>query len=166
LGKEKWETPIGQVTEGFEDVVKKFYSYGDMPPWGKGPTQGKIHAGPSYIEDNFPLTDKFMSCKVQRHNSNADVPAEESGERQVSDHLKDWHREEWKTADSENVKPGAGGLRLKEKFRKLTSQVQEKASNSTDSDLIALGGILIVIVIATFILATLKSKKKAVGKKS
>lgn len=37
-----------------------------MPPWGKGPVQGKIHSGPSYIEDNFPKLDKFNHCKVQR----------------------------------------------------------------------------------------------------
>jgi len=27
-----WETPLGKVVEGMENV-KKFYSYGDMPPW-------------------------------------------------------------------------------------------------------------------------------------
>lgn len=26
--------------------VENFYSYGDMPPWGKGPEQGKIHGHP------------------------------------------------------------------------------------------------------------------------
>lgn len=48
--------------------VEEFYSYGDMPPWGKGPIQGKIHGHPEYIEDNFPLTDKFVHCKVERLN--------------------------------------------------------------------------------------------------
>lgn len=34
LGKQKWETPVGRVVEGFDDVVRKFYSYGDIPPFG------------------------------------------------------------------------------------------------------------------------------------
>ena len=41
LGKSPWETPFGEVVEGIENAVN-FYSYGDMPPWGKGPVQGKI----------------------------------------------------------------------------------------------------------------------------
>jgi cyclophilin family peptidyl-prolyl cis-trans isomerase len=30
LGRELWETPIGEVIEGM-DVAEQFYSYGDMP---------------------------------------------------------------------------------------------------------------------------------------
>ena len=39
-----------------------------MPPWGKGPVQQKIHGHPEYINDNFPLIDKFVRCKVERLN--------------------------------------------------------------------------------------------------
>lgn len=59
------ETPLGEVIQGMENI-EKLYSYGDMPPWGKGPVQHKIYDGPSYIEDNFPETDKFHHCKVER----------------------------------------------------------------------------------------------------
>jgi len=32
--------------------VRKLYSYGDMPPWGKGPEQGPIrNQGSSYVEE-------------------------------------------------------------------------------------------------------------------
>ena len=48
--------------------AEQFYSYGDMPPWGKGPVQGKIHGHPEYIEENFPNLDKFVHCKVERLN--------------------------------------------------------------------------------------------------
>ena len=41
LGDNPWETPFGIVERGM-DVVRNFYSYGDMPPWGKGPEQEKI----------------------------------------------------------------------------------------------------------------------------
>jgi hypothetical protein len=37
-----------------------------MPPWGKGPVQGKIHSGPDYIRNEFPLTDAFEKCSVER----------------------------------------------------------------------------------------------------
>jgi cyclophilin family peptidyl-prolyl cis-trans isomerase len=65
LGTELWETPVGKVIDGMDNAVQ-FYSYGDMPPWGKGPEQGLIYDGPSYINDNFPLTDKFLTCIVKR----------------------------------------------------------------------------------------------------
>eukprot|EP00977_Amphora_coffeiformis_P013895 scaffold3782_cov170-Amphora_coffeaeformis.AAC.14 len=41
LGTQLWETPFGEVVEGIENAIN-WYSYGDMPPWGKGPKQGKI----------------------------------------------------------------------------------------------------------------------------
>lgn len=45
--------------------VENLYSYGDMPPWGKGPPQGKVYI-PGFIEENFPKSDKFLHCKVER----------------------------------------------------------------------------------------------------
>ncbi|CAB9499908.1 trans isomerase-like 3 [Seminavis robusta] len=66
FGSNPWETPIGKVTKGYDEVVAKFYAgYGDMPPWGKGPQQQPIYDGPHYIEDNFPKLDKFLTCKVE-----------------------------------------------------------------------------------------------------
>ncbi|KAL7516648.1 hypothetical protein ACHAWX_001640 [Stephanocyclus meneghinianus] len=69
LGTSPWETPFGEVMgkDSF-DTVRKFYQgYGDMPPWGKGPQQGPIHnRGSRYIEENFPLLDKFNTCQVKR----------------------------------------------------------------------------------------------------
>jgi len=66
LGTQKWETPVGKMIEGMENV-KNFYSdYGDGPPFGKGPAQGKIHSGRRYIEENFPLLDHFKTCTVER----------------------------------------------------------------------------------------------------
>jgi len=65
LGTQLWETPIGKVISGMNHA-EEFYSYGDMPPWGEGPVQGKIHSHPEYIEEGFPLTDKFLQCTVKR----------------------------------------------------------------------------------------------------
>jgi hypothetical protein len=66
FGKELWETPVGKIASGME-VVNQFYSgYGDMPPWGNGPTQQKIHdGGEAYMLENFPLMDRFLTCTVE-----------------------------------------------------------------------------------------------------
>jgi cyclophilin family peptidyl-prolyl cis-trans isomerase len=77
LGTELWETPFGEVTSGM-DVANQFYSYGDMPPWGKGPVQGKIYNGPEYINENFPLIDSFEKCTVQRIQKNAGSDKEQT----------------------------------------------------------------------------------------
>ena len=51
----------------------KLFTYNDtilllqMPPWGKGPQQGPIrNQGSKYIEENFPMLDKFEICTVKR----------------------------------------------------------------------------------------------------
>lgn len=37
-----------------------------MPPWGKGPEQGRIRKdGIAYIEKSYPLLDQFESCIVE-----------------------------------------------------------------------------------------------------
>jgi cyclophilin family peptidyl-prolyl cis-trans isomerase len=71
LGRELWETPVGRVISGMEHAAK-FYSYGDMPPWGKGPVQNKIHKGRAYIDNEFPLTDSFSTCTVKRSQQGVD----------------------------------------------------------------------------------------------
>ena len=47
------------------DVASSLYSYGDMPPWGQGQDQNKIHGNESYIAKEFPLTDRFETCRVE-----------------------------------------------------------------------------------------------------
>lgn len=67
LGREPWETPLGRVTEGME-VAKAWYSYGDGGERGPGPDQSRIWNGRQYIENNFPLTDSFETCHVERQS--------------------------------------------------------------------------------------------------
>ena len=69
LGREVWEVPVGKVVDdGMEKVVDNFYSYGDSPPWGDGPSQHEIHGNPDYIMTNFPRTDAFGTCFVKRYD--------------------------------------------------------------------------------------------------
>jgi cyclophilin family peptidyl-prolyl cis-trans isomerase len=66
LGTMPWETPIGYVSaESMQNVVSRFNtSYGDIPPWGKGPEPGRIEAqdGAMYLKQNFPEMDYILSC--------------------------------------------------------------------------------------------------------
>jgi len=43
LGKEPWETPFGKIIEGYDTLDKFYKGYGDMPPFGHGPDQQKLH---------------------------------------------------------------------------------------------------------------------------
>ena len=64
MGNEPWETPFGKVIEGYDTLDRLYKGYGDIPPFGKGPDQQKIHnRGNSYIREKFPLTDFITSCK-------------------------------------------------------------------------------------------------------
>mmetsp|Transcript_12235 Transcript_12235/g.16784 ORF Transcript_12235/g.16784 Transcript_12235/m.16784 type:complete len:258 (-) Transcript_12235:1900-2673(-) len=65
LGKEPWETPFAMVIEG-ESTLKYLYKgYGDIPPFGRGPDQQKIHnQGNAYIRRNFPKIDFINSCEL------------------------------------------------------------------------------------------------------
>jgi hypothetical protein len=82
FGTELWETPVGKISSGM-DVVHQFYSdYGDMPPWGKGPSQQKIHdGGEAYMVENFPLMDRFLTCTVelQPPSSSSQQKAKQTG---------------------------------------------------------------------------------------
>jgi peptidyl-prolyl cis-trans isomerase A (cyclophilin A) len=65
LGKSPWETPFAKVVAGFDAVDNFYKGYGDMPPWGKGPEQGKVHnKGNAYIRSEFPLIDFINSCSI------------------------------------------------------------------------------------------------------
>jgi peptidyl-prolyl cis-trans isomerase A (cyclophilin A) len=70
LGKRSWETPIGFVEEkDMNTVINKLYSkYGDMPPWGNGPLPHKMHAqyGQEWLDQNYPLLTKIISCRVHK----------------------------------------------------------------------------------------------------
>jgi peptidyl-prolyl cis-trans isomerase A (cyclophilin A) len=57
--------PFGRVTEGME-IVEKFYSgYGDGPPKGNGPYQGRLQEdGNTYLEEFFPKLDHVKKATL------------------------------------------------------------------------------------------------------
>ena len=157
LGTQKWETPIGSVVDGMEHV-RNFYSYGDMPPWGKGPVQGKIHSGRSYIEDNFPLTDKFLTCSVKRyHNGEED---EDPGGNEKSQDKDDSEEGEWSSSPVKREKKTVNGLKekLTTKFQSLRSKVQESKG---EHDLVIMAAIFVVILLAVLFKNIIKPKKRS-----
>lgn len=150
LGEAKWETPVGKVVEGMEHV-RNFYSYGDMPPWGKGPVQGKIHNGPQYIEENFPLIDRFTTCSVERLKPGAhNKPVAEN-----------------KAAEA-NIEGKSNGTvdPKRPTFRVLEQKAQEwmEKPNNQDYAFLALG--LTVLALLAFFVWSVRSRKRGPTLKS
>jgi len=55
----------------------------------KGPQQGPIrNQGSKYIEDNFPLLDKFNTCTVKRVTSLTDADADDDLENEYVEQKK------------------------------------------------------------------------------
>ncbi len=55
----------GQVIEGQKTLDNLYKEYGDIPPFGKGPDQQKIHnRGNAYVRENFPQVDFIQSCHI------------------------------------------------------------------------------------------------------
>jgi peptidyl-prolyl cis-trans isomerase A (cyclophilin A) len=137
LGTQVWETPIGRVKSGME-VAESFHSYGDMPPWGKGPVQGKIHAGPADLEEEFPLTDKFILCTVQRKL--AEQPEEEGIVTQDDD--------EGNGDDAPNVL----AAKTLPKLQQLRLQVESNATTNPQLlGVVALAAAIIALVLWRYI---------------
>jgi len=81
LGTMDWETPVGEVIEGFEESIKKLNS-----DYKEEASQGLIHSkGREYIEQNFPGMDNFGTCSVLRSNSRAGGSEEEGSDAEANE---------------------------------------------------------------------------------
>jgi len=80
FGKNPWETPFGYVKE--LGVVDKWYSYGDMPPWGEGPDPQKIYRkdGYHYLKTEFPSMSYIEKCEIVWDSLDKDRVVEEKDE--------------------------------------------------------------------------------------
>ena len=57
--------PIGEVTDGMAVVDSLYADYGEGPPGGPGPDQGRIGAqGNAYLAPNFPKLDFIRSARI------------------------------------------------------------------------------------------------------
>ena len=158
LGNSPWETPIGEVTEGMENVRNFYKGYGDMPPWGKGPEQGPIrNRGASYIENDFPLLDKFDTCTVKRIDGSA-AAAEKKKEKEklAAHHEKKTVIKQSKQA--ELVDETTEGQLLRNSALKT----------GTDKDALGSGKIALIVVVSATILVLVRllsrRRKDKIGK--
>lgn len=59
------------MIEGEETLQQLHKEYGDIPPFGHGPDQQKIHnRGNQYVRDDFPLVDFLTSCRFEYDDEN------------------------------------------------------------------------------------------------
>jgi cyclophilin family peptidyl-prolyl cis-trans isomerase len=67
FGTNPWETPFGFVhPDDVVNTVGTWHAYGDMPPWGKGPSSQKIYPkdGYDYLKKEFPELDYVETCAI------------------------------------------------------------------------------------------------------
>jgi peptidyl-prolyl cis-trans isomerase A (cyclophilin A) len=58
---------IGEVVEGMDVVDALFGGYGEGPPYGTGPDQGRMTTqGNSYLQQDFPQLDYIRSATIVR----------------------------------------------------------------------------------------------------
>ncbi|HAM35697.1 MAG TPA: peptidylprolyl isomerase [Elusimicrobia bacterium] len=58
-------TPFGKVVEGMETLDRLYKGYGDGPPRGMGPDQGRVHMeGNAYLKKEFPLLDYIKTARL------------------------------------------------------------------------------------------------------
>ena len=57
--------PLGQVVQGMDVVDKLYGGYGDGPPGGNGPDQGRITSeGKPYLDKDFPQLDSVKTTEI------------------------------------------------------------------------------------------------------
>lgn len=175
LGTSPWETPFGEVVVGVDNVRSLYAGYGDMPPWGKGPQQGPIrNRGSSYIEDEFPLLDKFKTCTVKRTESTLEDKnqgvVDELGEGDVGAMRDDKVGEEEFDATRGIVEDrhSMRGLKMKAKPRKHhTANIFPKnkdggvEAGEKKSALFGKCALIVVFVILALLLSRRKKSKQA-----
>jgi peptidyl-prolyl cis-trans isomerase A (cyclophilin A) len=59
--------PFGRVTTGMNIVDKIYNGYGDGPPQGKGPNQGRVQTeGNAYLTKEFPRMDYIKKASIEK----------------------------------------------------------------------------------------------------
>jgi peptidyl-prolyl cis-trans isomerase A (cyclophilin A) len=57
--------PFGRVTGGMDTVESLYAGYGDAPPRGQGPEQGRIQSeGNFYLQNEFPQLDHIVRARI------------------------------------------------------------------------------------------------------
>lgn len=76
----------GQVIEGQSTLDALYKGYGDIPPFGKGVDQQKIHnQGNAYVRRDFPETDFLLSCHMMQESEPAAAAPAVEAKKEVAD---------------------------------------------------------------------------------
>ena len=154
LGTRKWETPVGTVIEGM-DRLHKLHTYAGIKyPWGEGPDQAKIRSGRSYMEENFPLTDKFVTCKVKRRT---DVSDKKSSSNESTED-KSYLEKEWSIPDGQYKAVAAGDVdeQLRSTFQTIGGKVEE---SDDGQDMLVLVAIILIVLVSIVFKLTMRRNK-------
>lgn len=172
FGTQKWETPIGKVISGMENVQNFFGGYGDMPPWGKGPVQGKVHSGRSYIDENFPRIDHFETCTVERNTSNGgtrqrdsikDSKTKNDDDNAEGELIMNQQKNDETQIESDVLDPSMKAsrkLRFRDRIQKLQSDIVQSTDESYDNWIIAMFVILVILLLLVNVIKVACRNKK------
>lgn len=128
------------------------------------PKEPKIHGHPEYIENEFPLTDKFVECHVQRIEG-GDAGGELEVDPQEEEREKNLRRNTKRDDDNNREqKQRHRDLRNPDMFaaqRKFATDQQQLDGPATS--VIAASGIVVLLVVG-IIFVLLRGRRKIVSK--
>lgn len=143
--------------------------------WGEGPVQGKIYSGPQYIEEGFPLIDKFLTCTVKRSNATGSDPEvdpdnalddEVEGDGTVDDGAGDGGDDRAEdTKDDDEKEEGLEVVPISANHQGEEMDVRRLGAKSAlrdDSQGLIIPAVMLVVLMIFFL--SLRSRKKESGK--
>jgi len=143
LGRELWETPIGKIVDGMDNIRNFNGQYGD-----KGPKQWKIKSeGVNYINKNFPLTETFGTCQV----TSVDRHGEIDGTKESNDEKHSNSRED------NNQRRDSNDLAVQDSISTAKHLRNSKKANRIDGSLKVFKEVQFEFLVACFIISVLSS---------
>lgn len=136
---------LGFLSAAFQKWLFLIMNDKYLKKWGEGPVQGKIYGGPGYIEENFPRTDKFIHCKVERLNTAKEVHVLHKGDEGADEEEFHQARAQMEANNDFSQVRGGAGLQL-----------------AGSDNVLVFGGFFVGIMMMA--LLTMKNRKKVVSK--
>ena len=132
-----------------------YYHLSSSPYTVKGPQQGPIrNQGSKYIEDNFPLLDKFNTCAVKRVTSLTDTYAD------ADDDLDNEYTEQKEVKDKNNLNSGVHD-HIKHTGTMRGSTVKDRSVKESKHSNVPIGKISILIVLVVILLQIFNQRKRS-----
>jgi len=132
-----------------------YYHLSSSPYTVKGPQQGPIrNQGSKYIEENFPLLDKFNTCTVKRVTSLTDADAD--------DDLDNEYTEQKEVKDKNNLNSGVHDhIKHTGTMRGSTVKDSRSLKEAKHTENIPIGKISILIILVVILLQIFNQRKRS-----